>query len=423
MGLTVRTLDIMIPPGARRFRMSESREIEKESSFVIQEIESQLEKLLAKKKDEIHDELIARIRAEEETARARMEGVEKDIDQERQSLRDFQVLVTEAESERQGALDEIQAGFSRALGLQSQIESLVKRTFEEIGKIRDLQQKLESLRLRTSERAAFLKNDLKDRFGIVADAGRGEKPRREDAPDLDIELEKLKRIRTLLAGGMDSLLGTENSPASEREDAWPARIPEIQELIQATMPAEDAGPGGSIPEPGAEDPAETLEHLRRIEPVAGSGEISYFKQGDRAILDAGRLLEALERAVDVARKLTEKLLGTESPKDRFFIKQELINGQEGFRNLVFRAASLCEKGSLGLPSAATDVIDSGVLRGLFERLSTGNWANADDLAAFAGEAKALRAAFLEKTASSGLYALSVLDDLGGSRSVERSSLS
>jgi hypothetical protein len=403
--------------------MSESRETEKDSSLVIQEIENQLEKLLAKKKDEIHDELTARIRAEEEAARVRMEGVEKDIDQERQSLQDFQVLVAEAESERQIALDEIQAGFSRALGLQSQIENLVKRTFEEIGKIRELQQKLESLRLRTSERAAFLKNDLKERFGIVADAGRKEELRREDAPDLDIELEKLKRIRTLLAGGTESLLGTENPPASEREDAWRTRIPEIQELIQATKPAEDARQEGSMPEPGAEDPAETLEHLRRIEPVAGSGEISYFQQGDRAILDAGRLLDALERAVDVARKLTEKLLGTESPKDRFFIKQELINGQEGLRNLVLRAASLCEKGSLGLPSAATDVIDAGVLRGLFERLSTGNWANADDLAAFAGEAKALRAAFLERTASSGLYALSVLDDLGGSRSVERSGLS
>ncbi|HEX2694634.1 MAG TPA: hypothetical protein VHP61_02685, partial [Acidobacteriota bacterium] len=216
--------------------MSESKETEKESSLVIQEIESQLERLLAIKKDEIDGELAARIREEEEAARVRKEGVEKEIGRGRESLRDFQAMVAESEGERQAILDEIRAGFSRALDLQSQIDALVKRTVEEIGKIGDLQQKLESLRQLTSERAAFLKWDLKERFGIVADA-RGEEERRpEPAPDLDAELEKLKRIRTLLAGGTEGRLGPEDSPGSGREDVWRARIPEIQELIQTTRP-------------------------------------------------------------------------------------------------------------------------------------------------------------------------------------------
>jgi len=402
--------------------MSESRETEKETSLIIQEIENQLERLLAKKKDEIHDELAARIREEEEAARLRMVGVQKDVDQERESLREFQAMVVDAASERQTALDGIQVGFSRALDFQSQIEGLVRRSVEEIGKIRELQQKVESLRLRTSERATFLKNDLKERFGIVAATGRGGELRQEAAPDLDIELEKLKKIRTLLASATESRLGPENPPASEREDAWQARIPEIQELIQSVKPAEDLMPEEPLPEPGAEDPAATLERLRRIELVSGSGEISYYQLGDRAVLDAGKLLDALDRAVEIARKLTGKLLGTESPKDRFFIKQELVNGQEGLRNLVLRAANLCEKGSLGIPSGIVDVIDALVLRGLFELLSTGNWANADDLDAFAREAEALREAFQDRTVSFDRYVLSVLDDLGGPRSVERPGL-
>ncbi len=405
--------------------MSESRETEKESAFVIQEIEIQLEKLLAKRKDEIDGELAARIREEKEAARIRMEGVEKDIERERESLREFQGMAAESEGERQAALDDIQAGFSRALDLQAQIEVLVKRTVDEIGKIGDIQQKIEALRRRTSERAVFLKKDLKERFGIVAEAQGGEERPPEPAPDLDAELDKLKRIRTLLAGGTESRLGPENPPAPGREDEWRIRIPEIQELIQATKPVEDARPDDRPLVTDAEHAEAALERLRRIEPVAGSGEISYFQQGDgdRALLDTGRLLDGLGRAVDIARKLTGKLAATESPRDRFFIKQELINGQEGLRNLVLRAANLCERGTLEVPSDILDIIDAQVLRGLFERLSTGNWANTEDFAAFAGEAEALRAAFLERTVPSERYFMSLLAELDGPRSVERPGLS
>jgi hypothetical protein len=418
MGLTARETDIMIPAGARRFLMSESRKIENESSLVIQEIENQLEKLLAKRKNEIDSELAARIREEEEAARARMEGVKKDIDRERETLREFQAEVVEAERERETVLDGIREGFSKVLDLQSQIEALVKRTVEEITRIGDLQQKLESLRRMTSERAAFLKKDLKERFGVVAEAPGEEELLPEPAPDLDAELEKLRRIRTLLSG-MESRLEPEKAPGQRSEDDWQGRIPEIQELIQATRPHEEARPESPLPAGGAEEPFNVLERLRRIEPVAGSGEISYFHGEDKAVLDAGRLLDALDRAVDVAWKLTGKLEGTESPRDRFFIKQELINGQEALRNLVLRAAGQTDIGSLGLPAETLDIVDVPILRGLADRLSTGNWANANDLSAFAGEIKKLRAAFLERTTPPDRYVLSILDALGGSGSVER----
>ncbi len=403
--------------------MSESRETEKESSLVIQEIESQLERLLAQRKDEIDRELAARIREEEEAAKIRMEGVEKDIDRERGSLREFEVIAAESESERQDVLDEIREGFSRALDLQSQIETLVKRTVDEIGRIGELQRKLEALRRRTSERAAFLKQDLKERFGIVAGARVEEERRPEAAPDLDAELEKLRRIRTLLSGATEGRPEADIPAGRGGKGIWGIPIPEIQELIQATKPHEDARPEDPSADAVGEDTAAALERLRRIEPVAGSGEISYFQQGEKAILDAGKLLDAVDRAVDVSRKLMGKLEATESRRDRFFIKQELINGQEGLRNLVLRAADLCARGSLGLPAETMDIVDAAILRGLSERLSTGNWANGDDLAAFAGEATALRKAFLERTVPSERYARSILAELGGPRSVERPGLS
>ena len=416
--MTARTAEFIIALGPRRFRMSKSGQTEKDSILVIQEIENQLERLLTRKKDEINGALAARIREEEEAARARMDGVEKEIDQERESLREFQTMVSETEGERQAVLEEIRAGFSRALDLQSQIEGLVKRTVEEIGKVEDLQRKMESLRRRTSEQAAFLKKDLKERFGIVADP-RGEEERwLEPAPNLDAELKKLKRIRTLLAGGTEGFPGPENSPESEREDAWRTRIPEIQELIQATKPVEDVFPAETPPGRGPADATSVLDRLRKTEPVAGSGEISYFQKGNRIVLDAGMLLNAVERAVDLARTLAGKLEETESPRDRFLIKQELINGQEALRNLVRRAATLCGTGSMALPPLTLDVLDAAELKGLFDRLSFGNWANAADLAAFTAEARAMRAAFEERAFPPDRYSLSILEVLGGVPSVE-----
>jgi hypothetical protein len=400
--------------------MSESRETEKESALVIEEIESQLERFLARKKNEIDGALAARIREEEEAARARMNGAEKEIDRERESLREFQVMVSETERERQAILEDIQAGFSRALDLQSQIQSLFKRNVEEIGKVGDLQRKLESLMRRTSERAAFLKKDLKERFGIVAGDPGEDAYRTDPVPDLDAELEKLRRIRTLLAaGGPGGGFEPASSPGAEPKDAWRTRVPEIQELIQATRQVEDARPADIPPVRAAEDAASALERVRRIEPVAGSGEISYFQQGEKAILDAGRFLDALGRAVDIARKLAGKLEETGSPRDRFFIKQELINGQEGLRNLVLRAATLCGKGSMALPPVTLDVLDAAGLMGLFDRLSVGNWANTADLAAFTADARALRAAFEERAVPPEPYSLSILEELGGVPSVER----
>ncbi len=402
--------------------MFESGETEKDSTLAVQEIETQLDKLLARKKDEIDAELAARIREEQEAAKARMDGVEKEIDRERESLREFQTMVSETEGERQAVMEEIRAGFSRALDLQSQIEGLVKRTVEEIGKVGDLQRKLEALRRQTLDRAAFLKKDLKERFGIVTDA-RGEEERGpEPAPDLDAELEKLKRIRVLLAGEAEGRLGPESSPGPEPEDAWRAGIPEIPDLIETTNLVDDALPAETPPGSGRADAASALERLRRIEPVAGSGEISYYQQGDKVVLDAGRLIDALERAVDVARKLAGKLEETESPRDRFFIKQELINGQEGLRNLVHRAATLCGNGPMALPSETLNVFDSAGLKGLSDRLSVGNWANPADLDAFAAEARALRAAFEERAVPPERYSLSILEALGGAPSVERPGL-
>ena len=88
-----------------------------------------------------------------------------------------------------------------------------------------------------------------------------------------------------------------------------------------------------------------LESYRRTEPANGSGEIHYFQKDRIAIADPEKLLDAVDRTLEEGQRLSVKLGQTESPKDQFFIKQELINWQEGLRALFLRVVKMCEKSS------------------------------------------------------------------------------
>ncbi len=101
--------------------------------------------------------------------------------------------------------------------------------------------------------------------------------------------------------------------------------------------------------------------------------------------DPEKLLAAVDRTLEEGQRLTVKLGQTESPKDQFFIKQELINWQEGLRALFLRVVKMCEKSSWRLPRFTEDVINTQVLRRLLERLSMENWSNLDDFASFSSE--------------------------------------
>ncbi|MHB8095594.1 MAG: hypothetical protein ACYDH0_11705, partial [Candidatus Aminicenantales bacterium] len=262
--------------------MSEPREILKESSSVIQEIEIQLERMLAGKKDGIEKDLAGKIQKEKDTARRQLDGVLKEFDQEKEALDEFRVMVTEGEAERDGILDEMREHLKRALHLQAEIETMARQTIGEIKKVNELQQKLEEMRRRTSERAAFLRNDLREKYGIVAEV-----PERIEikpaAVDLDEELVKLKKIKELLSD--ESLSREEGSdqdrlgPGSEQPLYWDIKVPEIQDLIQAAPSPENAGrdglqAGASVGSPAPVDKPRAksvvlLEKLRKKETADG----------------------------------------------------------------------------------------------------------------------------------------------------------
>lgn len=420
--------------------MDHDPNIFRDSSQVIQEVEDQLERILQKKFRDVDSELVERINREKEAARKRKEEIEREFEKEKTALGEYRVMVRDFEEQRAGLLNEARDRMQKVLKFQAEIESLAKSTVDEIKRVNEIQERLEALRARTSEKAAFLKNDLRERFGIVAEAMEEPEPKPLSL-DLDEELEKLRKIKDLLAielaaANLGRLGG---QPAGRDElaamDAAANRaaldIPNIPDLIAGPAPAEPepaaapraAAPEAAVPaaaavteavaealatpvlapaaggeagEPGPlteEEAVALVESYRRTEPANGSGEIHYFQKDGPAVADPEKLLAAVDRTLEEGQRLSVKLGQTESPKDQFFIKQELINWQEGLRALFLRVIKMCEKSSWRLPTYTADVLDTQVLRRLLERLSMENWSNLEEFAAFSVAVADLRRDF------------------------------
>ncbi len=393
--------------------MEHDPNIFRDSSQVIQEVETQLERTLQKRFREVDSDLVERINREKEAARMRKEEIENEFEKERTSLNEYRVMVRDFEEQRASLLNEARERFRKVLKFQAEIETLAKSTVDEIKRVNEIQERLEALRARTSERAAFLKDDLRERFGIVAEV-------MDDEPkplglDLDVELEKLRKIKELLAieAAAANLGRLGGQPVAEEDLAdmdaavkSSPEIPGIQDLIAGPASADEPAPRAAVetapspePAPGPDDDlteeeiAAALESYRRTEPANGSGEIHYFQKGTTVVADPEKLLAAVDRTVEEGQRLSVKLGLTESPKDQFFIKQELINWQEGLRALFLRIIKMSEKSCWTLPRYTEEIVNPQILRRLLERLSMENWSNLEEFAAFSAAVSEMRQAF------------------------------
>jgi len=413
--------------------MEHDPNIFRDSTQAIQEVEDQLERILQKKFRDVDSELVERINREKEAARRRKEEIEREFDKEKTALTEYRVMVRDYEEQRAGLFNEARDRFQKVLKFQAEIESLAKSTVEEIRRVNEIQERLEDLRTKTSERAAFLKNDLRERFGIVAEV-------MEEEPkplgiDLDEELEKLRKIKDLLAieSAAVNLGRVGGEPARQEDladmdaaaDSSGVEIPEIQDLIAGPAAPEapenavgeatfEAGPESAPePVPAAEAPESEeeltacLEAYRRTEPADGSGEIHYFQKDKVIIADPEKILAAVDRTLDEAQRLSLKLGLATSPKDQFFIKQELINWQEGLRALFLRIIKMCEKNSWVLPRFTQEILNPQVLRGLLERLSMENWSNLEEFASFSAAMAEMKKAFQARVEARRPYLLSL----------------
>jgi hypothetical protein len=444
--------------------MAKKDDTPKNSSSVIDEIEQQLGEVIARKKEEVEKDLEEKIRREREEAHRRIEELDKEVEQEKKTLVDFKALLSEFEANKKYLKKQIKEHIETAIRHQTEIESLTGQTLEELKKVSDLNRQLEELQQDTGEKVLSLKKDLEEKYGIVAEVPEGDELG-ETEIDLEHELTKLKKIKDLLSASERAEEVSEEAEPREQEEgegeeaaaepveepqpqeeqaekeefkgeqqegAAPSEEPEMREEEGAEEEKEEEreeepqeaqeqaeGEAPSEEKPGAEGEEasfqvafEKLEQYRKSGANDDEVEVSYFENDNKIILDGEYLVSTLNNCFEEAKKLYIKLSQTESPKDQFFIKQEIIKQQEHLRKVMLRGIRLCQRENCSLPEFTQEILNLDVLKEVLEKVSMQNWSNQDDFAAFDNFAKELKDSFYTRITPPAAYLQSILRELG-----------
>jgi hypothetical protein len=208
----------------------------------------------------------------------------------------------------------------------------------------------------------------------------------------------------------------ERATSGAPDQAAPDSVPEPADPAPAGRREEEDGPGSDPAAAGGTNLVgrllESLERFRKTEPVVNGTGIEYFESDGVKVLDGEALVGTMTKVGDSARDLHAQLGGTESLKDLFLIKQEILNEQEVLRKVFFRVIKFCEKEGGSLPSYVREILNADILKDSLERLTMGNWSNDADFGYFMEEMSGLRNAFLAVTAGRGAYVRSILEQLG-----------
>jgi hypothetical protein len=168
----------------------------------------------------------------------------------------------------------------------------------------------------------------------------------------------------------------------------------------------DAGQGN-----GLEGLYADLIRFRKSEPVINGTEIVYFEKQGNMVLDGESFIDTMVKIAEKAKELHRQIERTESLKDVFLIKQEILNQQEVLRKVFFLAVKLCDKEGGSMPGFVSEILNPFLVKDLLERLTMGNWSNDADFTTFMEEISALRKAFREKTGAAADYVRSLLTQL------------
>lgn len=434
--------------------MANKDDTPKNSSSIVEEIEQRLEQTIAKRREEVEKTLEEKIRKEREEAQKRIEDLTREAEDEKQTLVNFKTLLSEFESSRNELKVQIKDHVEKAIHFQTEIESLTGQTLEELKKVRELSQQLDELQQDAGKKVSELRRDLEEKYGIVAEIPEGEE-KDETEIDLEQELAKLKKIKELLnTSGPVEEVNQEAGPQEQgegegEEAAEPAAethpVEEKKEEGEAESVGPEGGPEGAplpeepeakqeeeqekkeeppteqVPEAEAQPEAEgeatfqvafeKLEQYRKGGADENEAEVGFFENKDRIILDGEYLVSTLNNCFEEAKRLYIKLSQTESPKDQFFIKQEIIKQQEYLRKVMLRGIRLSQRDNCSLPDFTKDVLNLDVLKEILERVSMQNWSNQDDFAAFDKFAKELKDSFYSKITPPAAYLQSILKEL------------
>lgn len=423
----------------------------KESSSIIEEIEAQLKSVLAKKKEQVEHELQEKIKAEQEEAQKRISQIESELKGNKEALENYKNVLSQFESDKEGVKQEIRVHLDVAIKLQTEIEQMTGQTLQELKTVSELTKKLEEINHEAATKVNALKTELEEKYGIVAHVPETE-GRDEMDFDLENELAKLQKIKELLGstGGVTKSADVdveeeekepeEAAPEEERaEEAAGAEVKAEAGEKEATKEAEaevetgeeeaeekekaEKGEKAEAAKEEADVTAETkadesfkvafeaLDKYRKSENVEGNGYMVYYENKGKIVLDGESFVAYLNNNLEEVKKLYNKLQETESPKDQFFTKQEIIKKQDVLRRYML---SFIGKGELevsSLPHFTEDILNMDVLKNILEKVSMENWSNQDDFTSFEDLTNDLKENFYGKITPPDKYLESIKEEL------------
>jgi len=432
--------------------MEKDNNFNKESSSIIEEIESQLQDVLEKRKEAVEQELEEKIRQAQEEASKRKSELETQLKDEQEALVNYKNVLSQFENNKDSVKSEIKTHLDKAIQFQTEIEEKTALSLDELKIVSDLTQKLEGINVEAGEKVHALKSELEEKFGIVTQVP--ESIGQDDVDfDLETELHKLQKIKELL--GAPGALDVDDielkkkpgiSPEDVTEDVTPQEAPEIAEVeaeveteaeaedeakAEAVEPSEETTPE-EAPLPSEEIPAEitlspelekfkdnesvrkavgSLTKYRKSERIEEGGEVLYYQKDDNMVLDSETILLTVSDSFDQAKQLYIKLSETESPKEQFFIKQEVIKYQDNLRKVMLSYIRWSEKETCSLPKLTEEVFNPDALKSLLEKVSMENWSNKSDFSSFEDFAKNLKEDFYKLLSPPDKYFEGILDQL------------
>jgi len=413
--------------------MPKNKEILEDPTPIIEDVENQLEKIFKKKKQEIEEELEGKIQQERKEAEKKIHQIEKELEDEKEALVKYRTTLAEFENNKAGTKNQIKEHIEKAVQSLAEIDTLTAQTLEELKKVSELNQKLEELHHAAEEKTTILKKDLEEKFGIVPE---GLETKELENVDLKQELAKLKKIKELLGPAetpepemkrtIEKRKAEEDIEESEviKEDELHVEKPKMNEAAESSLSEENEAKDKEPSAKGESEKSilkgetdfqeafETLAKFRKSERAKNDGEVSYFQNKEKMILDGESFVSNLNRDLDEAKKLFTRLTQTESPKDQFFIKQEIIRYQKSLRKIILGSVRLCEKETCSLPKYTLDILNMDVLKDILEKVSMEDWINQDDFHSFDEFAKRIKDAYYERITPWAAYLKSVIEELG-----------
>lgn len=159
------------------------------------------------------------------------------------------------------------------------------------------------------------------------------------------------------------------------------------------------------------DISEFLDKYRKTEKMEENDSLTFFEKDGKIILDGKSIVIGLNSKVEEAKKLYSRLMEIESPKEQFFLKQDIIRRQDALRKLLLSGIRISEKDTGSLPEYTSKILNIDVLKTILERVSMENWSNQEDFKSFELYIKELNDAYYNKITPQEKYLEALFEEL------------